>query len=467
MSIGWAEIAARSDVRSLTAHGRRRYELGECWESPIRLSCRLRVPITALGQGSCEMSERCGDDVNLPAGASASDESPGLDGAVEVLRLDDGVGLAAPEVRRDALEMLESGGVVLLLKSGFELLAREQELLSDLRNFLVEETEIGNGRPTIIFEPGRRKIARFNFAFAGRKLVRAQINYGWSAMEGPQPIKPEQGRADADPPGADRAAAHDRLQRHRRVRLPRQEVPRAARGLRLRRLGNAAACGPPASRATGPRRCRRSRARRCASSPSARTRTASCTSSTTTAARSTRIERNDGAPGTPTSRRSCPQTGLFASVKDHTPAAGVIPFAVNSRQWQDGATAEHWVAFPGDVVRHPARDRQADPRPGVLAQLPHALPEGRGAGEDPLPGRPAAGDAAPALRRRGLARVHVRLARRSGGRRPGPRRRRREGGAHSATGASRSASGSSTAAASACRATATSRNTRWRSFPSN
>ena len=41
------------------------------------------------------------------------------------------------------------------------------------------------------------------------------------------------------------------------------------------------------------------------------------------------------------------QTGLFASVKNHQPAAGVIPFAVNSQQWHDGATAEHWVAFPG------------------------------------------------------------------------------------------------------------------------
>ncbi len=120
--------------------------------------------------------------------------------------------------------------------------------------------------------------------------------------------------------------------------------------------------------------------------------------------------------------------------------------------------------LPGRVVRHPARDRQADPRPGVLAQLPHALPQGRGAGADPLAGRPAAGDAAPALRRRGLARLHLRLARRSDRRRPRPRRRRREGSARSA---SRSASGSSTAAASACRATATSRNTRWRSSPSS
>lgn len=116
-----------------------------------------------------------GDNVNVYGGASASNERPNGLGAVEVLRLDDGVDVAAPEVRHDALEMLERGGVVFLPTSGFELLAREQELIADLRNFLVEETEIGNGRPTIVFEPRRRKVARFNFAFAGRKLVRAQI----------------------------------------------------------------------------------------------------------------------------------------------------------------------------------------------------------------------------------------------------------------------------------------------------
>jgi putative heme-binding domain-containing protein len=41
------------------------------------------------------------------------------------------------------------------------------------------------------------------------------------------------------------------------------------------------------------------------------------------------------------------QTGLFASVKDHAPAPGVVPFTIAARQWQDGATTEHWVAFPG------------------------------------------------------------------------------------------------------------------------
>ena len=41
------------------------------------------------------------------------------------------------------------------------------------------------------------------------------------------------------------------------------------------------------------------------------------------------------------------KTGLFTSVKDHQPAGGVIPFAINSRQWLDGASAEHFFAFPG------------------------------------------------------------------------------------------------------------------------
>ncbi|HYT92693.1 MAG TPA: PQQ-dependent sugar dehydrogenase [Gemmataceae bacterium] len=59
------------------------------------------------------------------------------------------------------------------------------------------------------------------------------------------------------------------------------------------------------------------------------------------------IERNDGGGRNTNFPTKLSETGLFASVKDHTPAAGVIPFTVNSRQWQDGATAQHWVAFPG------------------------------------------------------------------------------------------------------------------------
>ncbi|HEY7155108.1 MAG TPA: PQQ-dependent sugar dehydrogenase, partial [Gemmataceae bacterium] len=58
------------------------------------------------------------------------------------------------------------------------------------------------------------------------------------------------------------------------------------------------------------------------------------------------IERNDGVAKNADFPTKLSETGLFASVKDHRPAPGVLPFAANSRQWQDGATAEHWVAFP-------------------------------------------------------------------------------------------------------------------------
>jgi putative heme-binding domain-containing protein len=45
--------------------------------------------------------------------------------------------------------------------------------------------------------------------------------------------------------------------------------------------------------------------------------------------------------------RKLSETGLFASVKDHVPAPGVVPFSVNAAQWADHATAERFLALPG------------------------------------------------------------------------------------------------------------------------
>jgi len=59
------------------------------------------------------------------------------------------------------------------------------------------------------------------------------------------------------------------------------------------------------------------------------------------------LEHNDDASQNADFPTKLSQTGLFASVKDHKAARGVIPFTVNSRQWLDGAIAEHWAAFPG------------------------------------------------------------------------------------------------------------------------
>ena len=61
------------------------------------------------------------------------------------------------------------------------------------------------------------------------------------------------------------------------------------------------------------------------------------------------LERNDVGSQNFDFPTTLSKTGLFSSVKDHAPADGVIPYQVNSRQWLDGATAQHWLALPGDT----------------------------------------------------------------------------------------------------------------------
>jgi uncharacterized repeat protein (TIGR03806 family) len=50
--------------------------------------------------------------------------------------------------------------------------------------------------------------------------------------------------------------------------------------------------------------------------------------------------------------RTLTETGLFASVKDHTPAAGLIHYAVNVPLWSDGAAKDRFLVLPdkGKVV---------------------------------------------------------------------------------------------------------------------
>jgi glucose/arabinose dehydrogenase len=50
--------------------------------------------------------------------------------------------------------------------------------------------------------------------------------------------------------------------------------------------------------------------------------------------------------------RTLTETGLFASVKDHTPAAGLIPYTVNVPLWSDGAVKDRYIVLPdkGKVV---------------------------------------------------------------------------------------------------------------------
>jgi len=56
-------------------------------------------------------------------------------------------------------------------------------------------------------------------------------------------------------------------------------------------------------------------------------------------------------PETPTPRfpTILSETGLFASVKDHKTAPGVIPYSINAPFWSDNAHKERFFALPGDA----------------------------------------------------------------------------------------------------------------------
>lgn len=47
--------------------------------------------------------------------------------------------------------------------------------------------------------------------------------------------------------------------------------------------------------------------------------------------------------------RKLSETGLFTSTENHEVAAGVLPFSINAEQWSDGAVAERYLAVPGDA----------------------------------------------------------------------------------------------------------------------
>jgi uncharacterized repeat protein (TIGR03806 family) len=63
--------------------------------------------------------------------------------------------------------------------------------------------------------------------------------------------------------------------------------------------------------------------------------------------------------------RKLSETGLFASTKDHRPAAGLLPYSVNAPLWSDGATKERFLAIPGDGKIHFNAIEYPQPAPGA------------------------------------------------------------------------------------------------------
>jgi glucose/arabinose dehydrogenase len=60
-----------------------------------------------------------------------------------------------------------------------------------------------------------------------------------------------------------------------------------------------------------------------------------------------KLVRNSPASVTHDFPRRLSQTGLFTSTRDHQPAPGVLPYEVNSELWADGASASRLLAVPG------------------------------------------------------------------------------------------------------------------------
>jgi putative heme-binding domain-containing protein len=76
-----------------------------------------------------------------------------------------------------------------------------------------------------------------------------------------------------------------------------------------------------------------------------------------------RIVLNDQVNNSKDFPRKLSETGLFVGPNLQSPAPGVIPFSINAPQWVDGASAERWVAIPGSENVKWGKGVWGDPKP--------------------------------------------------------------------------------------------------------
>jgi putative heme-binding domain-containing protein len=81
-----------------------------------------------------------------------------------------------------------------------------------------------------------------------------------------------------------------------------------------------------------------------------------------------RLVPNDGGRHNPDFPRTLSQTGLFQSVQEGIPSPGVLPYSVNAEQWLDHATGERFVAVPGASTISIQGGRPLCPKDTVLAK---------------------------------------------------------------------------------------------------
>ncbi len=81
-----------------------------------------------------------------------------------------------------------------------------------------------------------------------------------------------------------------------------------------------------------------------------------------------RLKRNDTPDRSAEFPRLLSQTGLFESTRDLKPASGVVPYEVNSPLWQDGTVAQRLLAIPGEAQIDASSQRWTFPEGTVIAR---------------------------------------------------------------------------------------------------
>lgn len=106
-----------------------------------------------------------------PAGSGRASAPP------KILRLGAGTDLSSPSARQDALETVESAGLVVLVGCGFELTQEERHLVANTRHIVtgIDDDDIRDGRPTIIYEPWHGAIKKRRYAHARGRFTRTDI----------------------------------------------------------------------------------------------------------------------------------------------------------------------------------------------------------------------------------------------------------------------------------------------------
>lgn len=94
-----------------------------------------------------------------------------------LVEMDKQTDMTSHSVRAEAIEVVESGRILLLRNVGFELTARERELILDKEVIMPGQTERDSrtGRPTLIFDPERGKFERTKIQGGARREVEAMM----------------------------------------------------------------------------------------------------------------------------------------------------------------------------------------------------------------------------------------------------------------------------------------------------